>query len=165
MSTFQMRVHKYISSKLYGFLKLPGEDQQVFFHLGEFVPGASPNLRCDTCPEDGCSWSDAPPPPITGELVEVTVDLASARSGKAPRASRVVRVDHPEAHQGVVETYDPTRGFGFIRDADGNSYYVHKTEVLDGRMPLKDAKVMFYTGPQQGQESDRPRACHIRICP
>jgi len=142
-----MEVHKYIPSRLYGFVK--GEDgREVFFHLGVFKPGAFP--------------TDPPPPPILGEpvLVEVgTQDSPDNRPGKAPRALSVVRVQEPVQFVGIVETFDTHRGYGFIVGEDGISYHLHNSEVLDGRTPLAGDRVRFYAGTRQG----RPRACHVNV--
>jgi len=101
-----------------------------------------------------------PSPPILGEQVEVEVDL-DQDGDKAPRASKVRRLTTPKACYGKVETFDPFRGFGFVRDDHGVSYHLHKSEVIDGRIPATGHQVVFYAGVRQG----RPRACHVKVCP
>lgn len=160
VSTTQMRVHKYIPDRLYGFTA-DGEGHQAFFHLGSFDPGPpvdSPPF-CSSCPISGCTWNHAPPPPILGELVEVDVDFDKG-GGRAPRASKVRRVNPPKIGYGKVETFDPVRGFGFVQDNHGVSYHLHKSEILDGRIPLTGQRVTFYAGVRQG----KPRACHVKVC-
>ena len=139
-----MRVHKYIPNKLYGFA-VDDEGQQVFFHLGSFKPG---DFRIDP-----------PPPPILGETVEVEVDDTCVIAGKAPKATSVVRSECPFLIEGVVETFDSHRGYGFVLGDDGKSYHLHKSEVLGGRVPLIQQKVRFYAGLRMG----KPRACHVEI--
>jgi cold shock CspA family protein len=160
-STLQMRVHKYIPDRLYGFA-VDDQGQEVFFHLGAFGPGTDfgPPEGCGSCPDTGCSWVDAPPPPILGESVEVTVDLSS-QDGRAPRAERVRRLLTPRVIRGEVETFDPLRGYGFVVGVDGISYHLHRSEVLDGRLPTANQSVLFFAGVRQG----RPRACHVKVCP
>jgi cold shock CspA family protein len=160
VSTLQMRVHKYIPERLYGFLV--GVEGEVFFHLGAFDPGttATSPTRCSTCPSEGCVWIQMPAPPILGERVEVEVDLASGQ-GKAPRALRVTRLVDPTPVHGIVDTFDHVRGYGFVKDKRGISYHLHKSEVLDGKIPLTGQQVSFYAGVRQG----KPRACHVRVCP
>ena len=101
-----------------------------------------------------------PSPPILGELVEVEVDFDQGKGEKAPRAVRVRRVHPPRALNGEVETFDPFRGFGFVRDPSGISYHLHKSEILDGKIPLAGHRVTFYAGTRQG----KPRACHVKVC-
>ena len=141
-SSKTMRVHKYIPNKLYGFA-MDEEGSQVFFHLGGFKPG---DFRIDP-----------PPPPILGEFVEVEVEETSLIPGKAPKATSVVRSECPFLIEGIVETFDSHRGYGFVLGDDGKSYHLHKSEVLGGRIPLIQQKVRFYAGLRMG----KPRACHV----
>ena len=157
-----MQVHKYIPDRMFGFVIDPS-GHEVFFHLGAFDPGRVwlAHSRCDRCPSAGCPWTSSPPPPILGEDVEVTVNLVDGFTGKAPRASRVARLVGPPAVFGRVETFDPQRGYGFIRGEDDQSYHLHASEILDGRIPLPNQGVMFFAGFRQS----RPRACHVKVCP
>ena len=160
VSTIQMRVHKYIPDRLYGFAADEG-GREVFFHLGAFDPGPRLNpASCVSCPLAGCAWSQTPPPPILGELVEVQVDLDQQPEDRAPRADKVRRLGEPDPHHGMVETFDALRGFGFVKDGEV-SYHLHKSEVVEGKIPLAGQKVSFYAGRRQ----DRPRACHVKVCP
>jgi cold shock CspA family protein len=160
ISTVKMRVHKYIPSKLFGFCIDPESKQEVFFHLGSFRPGHQPvEKRCLFCSSDGCSWLKAPPPPILGELVEVEVDL-SAGKDKAPRAERVTRIGMIKVVEGKVDTFDAHRGYGFVQGDDDLSYHLHKSEILEGRIPTVGQTIVFFAGTRQG----RPRACHVKVC-
>lgn len=157
-----MRVTKYIPDRLYGFIG-DSNGAQAFFHLEVFRPllvWVTPT-RCERCPHTECIWAKTPPPPILGEPVEATVAPGDPTGGKAPRAERVVRLDAPLAHAGTVDTFDAGRGYGFVRGDDSISYHLHKSEVIDGRVPLPGQKLMFYGGLRQG----RPRACHVKVCP
>lgn len=155
-----MRVHKYIPDRLFGFC-VDDSGNQVFFHLAVFHPGAATIKRCRKCPSEGCSWVDAPPPPILGEEVEVTLDSTNPPpEGRAPRATRVERVSEPSAVEGLVDMFDAQRGFGFVVGEDGVSYHLHTSEILDHKIPLKGQTVMFFPGVRQG----RPRACHVKVC-
>lgn len=161
VSTIEMRVQKYIPERLYGFTI--GEDgQEVFFHLGSFDPGTPLErpLQCHSCKVGECIWTRMPPPPVLGELVLVEVDLGAGDENKAPRASRVTRVDSPLVVQGEVDTFDALRGYGFVNGTDGVVYHLHKSEVLEGSLPLVGQPVVFYAGLRQG----RPRACHVKVC-
>lgn len=155
-------VHKYIPEKLYGFALDPQTSQQVFFHLGVFKPGvlARPG-RPPLCHQGLCTWPSVAPPPILGEPVRVILGPdADDSKERAPKAALVERLTSPTPLSGIVETFDATRGFGFIQGTDGTTYHLHKSEVLDGRMPLPALPVVFFAGIRQ----DRPRACHVRVC-
>lgn len=141
--TKNMRIHKYIPNKLYGFA-IDSEDLQVFFHLGQFKPGEFE--------------TDPPPPPILGEPVLVTY-YVNENNDKAPKASSVVRTHKPKKIEGVVESYDTSRGYGFIMGEDGVSYHLHNSEILNNKYPLSGDKVLFFTGLRLG----KPRACHIEV--
>jgi len=141
--TIQMYIHKYIPSKLYGFA-ITSTGEQVFFHLGQFKPK-----------DFGI---DPPPPPILGEPVMVTYDEIEGAT-KAPRASLIVRTHKPKQVSGMVDSYDTSRGYGFILGEDGVSYHLHNSEILNKRIPLAGDKVVFFAGIRLG----KPRACHIEV--
>lgn len=160
-SAVKMRVHKYIPSKLFGFCKALDSDREVFFHLGAFQPvKQSVEKRCSLCPRGGCSLLSTPPPPILGEVVTVEVDFDAGEPGKAPRADKVTRTEPARAVEGKVDTFDVHRGYGFVKGDDGLSYHLHKSEILDGKIPTVGQTVMFFAGTRQG----RPRACHVKVC-
>lgn len=108
----------------------------------------------------GCMWASTPAPPILGEEVDVEVDLPDEPGDKAPRAERVTRVHPPLPLQGVVDNFDPFKGFGFVV-VDDVSYHLHRSEMIDGKIPLVGQRVSFYGGTRQ----DRPRAVHVQVCP
>ena len=171
MSVLLMRIHKYIPERLYGFT-VDSAGLQVFFHLGAFHPGSLPLLSlpggrevkqhptCQSCTRGSCLWAESPPPPILGEPVKVEVEIDPENTSKAPRATKVLRIQTPMTLRGLVETFDATRGYGFIKGDDGTSYHLHKSELLDGRIPRTGQLVMFYAGIRL----DKPRACHIKVC-
>lgn len=142
--TIQMRIYKYLPKKLYGFA-INSSDFQVFFHLGQFKPLVK-------------DLSTPPPPPILGEPVLVTY-YESSTEGKAPKAISVERMQTPKRITGIVDSYDNSRGYGFIVGEDGKKYHLHNSEILNGRYPLQGDTVKFYTGLRQG----KPRACHIEV--
>jgi cold shock CspA family protein len=159
-SPVRMRVHKYIPDRLFGFCE-DESGKQVFFHLAVFHPGDAGVKPCSKCLSAGCSWVDAPPPPILGEEVEVTIDVSgTAQEGKAARALHVERVHAPKAIEGTVDMFDGQRGFGFVMGEDGVSYHLHTSEILDKRIPRRGQTVMLFAGTRQG----RPRACHVKVC-
>ena len=159
--TRRMRVVKYIPDQLYGFVE--DERGEAFFHLGVFHPGdaKAAHKRCRACPHRGCTWDQLPPPPILGEMTDTQVGDSPVDPKQAPRAIKVLRVCSPVAVEGIVETFDGQRGYGFLRGEDGESYHLHRSELLEGRLPLQGQRALFFAGTRQG----RPRACHVRICP
>lgn len=158
----RMRVLKYIPDKMFGFVVHPETGRQAFFHLGVFRPGAtSEGIRCKACPPEGCDWAETPPSPILGEEVLVTVDWDASDADKAPRATQVARVQPPVGLTGIVESFDSLRGFGFVVGSDACAYHLHSSEIVDNRIPVVGNTVVFYAGTRQ----DRPRACHVKVCP
>ena len=157
----RLRVGKYIPDKLYGFA-VAEDGSEVFFHLGVFQPGGpwTAPERCQQCTKE-CAWPTTPPAPILDELVAVTVEEESPTRGKSPRAARVERLQPPTPLVGEVESFDGGRGYGFVRGSDETVYHLHKSELLDSRIPRIGQQVMFYAGLRR----DRPRACHVKVCP
>jgi cold shock CspA family protein len=138
----QWRVDKYIPAKMYGFVA-DEQGAQVFFHLGSFQ---SPFRQ------------EPFPPPVLGEVVDVTV-LPGGPADKAPRAKQVVRTTPAVSVQGVVDTFDHRTGYGFVNGDDGEVYYLHLSEMREGRLPLRGQRVKFLAGFKAG----RPRACHVEL--
>jgi len=134
----------YSSSKLYGFAAPEGTDDQVFFHVEVFRP---------------LDITASEPPPLVGEMVEVEYVLGSGTGGQAPRAGKVTRTEKPEQLRGVVESFGEQRGWGFIKSDGGEPFYLHRSEVEEGRLPLPGRRVSFFRGFRQG----RPRACYVRL--
>jgi cold shock CspA family protein len=159
---FRLQIQKYIPEKLYGFVVQPETGYQAFFHLGAFNPGLDwpVHLTCQTCPRKGCSWPATPTPPILGEWVDVDVNFNNLPEDRSPRAFKVIRTETPIIVVGKVDVFDCQRGYGFIKDDSNISYYLHRSEVLEGRFPLSGQTGIFYAGTRQG----RPRACHVKLC-
>lgn len=156
-----MWVTKYLPEKLYGFC----QDEagfEVFFHLATFQPGedlpaAARCARCSGPPH--CLEVLVAPPPILGEEVQVTFEPSTVE-GRAPRASRVVRMAPPVPLLGTVESFDPIRRYGFLQGTDQLHYHLHQSEIWDGRLPLVGTQATFFPGVREG----RPRACHVKVC-
>jgi cold shock CspA family protein len=137
-----MHVVKYVPTKLYGFVQKETEPE-VFFHIRSFSWGCLPTY----------------PPPVIGEEVEVEWDPDLMIEGKAPKAKRVSRLFSFLPSIGVVEDFNPQRGYGFIRTADGRSHYLHRSEMTDGKLPLAGMRVTFFEGFKEG----RTRACYVSL--
>lgn len=137
-----MRVRKYIQDRHYGFLS-DNSGREAFFHASVFDGGAK---------EDS-------PPPVAGEEVLVDVDLDGTKEGVAARATRVRRLEEPKLLNGRVSSFNPERGFGFVEGEDGVTYYLHRSEVMGGRLPLSGLKVTFRVSEQK----HRARACYVEV--
>jgi cold shock CspA family protein len=131
-------VRKYVPSGTYGFLSAPGVE--IFFHLWVF----------DTL---------GGPPPIVGEEVEVEIRGEQPETG-LPRAERVVRLFAPALKTGTVTKFDPAKGYGFVTDLSGGTYYLHKSDISPPWIPTPGSVVTFYVG-QRTEDGHRPRACHV----
>jgi cold shock CspA family protein len=119
---------------MYGFLS----DGEVvaFFHLSQF--------------------NSAPPEPIVGEQVEYT--LHTSKTGKT-YCTEVVRLTEPFRLKGVVCHFDSTKGYGKVKADDGSHYFLHRSEMTDGRHPSKGSEVLFYKGILKGEK----RAVYIDL--
>jgi cold shock CspA family protein len=133
-----LTVSKYIPKELYGFLE--GAGQRVFFHLSEFDPLGGP-------------------PPIIGEQVEVgQIELVESKSYRARSVRRVLRTEHLT---GTVTRFDHRVGYGFVT-VGREQFFLHRSDLLDGSLPLVGAVVEFYVAGSI-RPSARPRACHARL--
>lgn len=142
-SVMKARITMYSPAQMFGFARNLSTGQDVFFHLGDF------------------RWiSGMPrPPPVVGEWVEVEFDPSKQVGDKPPKASRVTRLAQPEFLGGTVDQFDVDRGYGFITADDGKSYYLHRSDVDEGGIPVKGERVEFFAGFKRG----KPRACYITI--
>ncbi|MEL7341257.1 MAG: cold shock domain-containing protein [Bacteroidota bacterium] len=137
--TYRMKVHKYLPQKFFGFC-IDEYGTQVFFHLNDFQG-------------EGVA-------PIVGESVEVDADLKTYSPGaKAPKAKSVSRVDEPVYVKGTVEMFDGNKDYGFIKGDDDVTYHLHRSEVLENKVPSLHQRVGFYAGVRK----DRPRACYVDL--
>lgn len=137
-----MRAHvrKYVPNGTYGFLT--GTQGEIFFHLWVFDALGGP-------------------PPIVGEEVDVEVhDDVSA--GGLPRAHTVGRIHVPVPKTGTVTKFDPNRGYGFVTDSLGSTFYLHKSDIAGPVSPTPGSSVKFYVGTQ-ASDGHRPRACHVTL--
>ena len=128
------KIVKYIPHKMYGFLS----DGEVvsFFHLSQF--------------------KSAPPEPIVGECVDYF--LQKPKAGKS-YCTEVVRLVKPLRLNGIVIHFDSTKGYGRIEAEDGSHYFLHRSEMTDGRHPSKGSEVLFYRGVLKGEN----RAVYIYL--
>lgn len=135
-------VSKYIPKDLYGFLE-DDNGQRVFFHLSEFNPMGGP-------------------PPIVGEPVEVE-DIEEIE-GKNSCAHSVTRTIEVTSLIGKVTRFDHRAGYGFVL-VESVYYFLHRSEFLDGALPLVGAKVEFFALSKHVKSGPNkpPRACHARI--
>lgn len=63
-------------------------------------------------------------------------------------------------HAGTLTRYNRSRGFGFIRDDDGQTVFVHASELgaRRGMAPTMGTRLTYYV-----EQSERgPRACGVR---
>ena len=136
-----MRVALYLPSRLYGFCEpVEPDGGQVFFHASVFH-----------------RLHDDEPPPVLGELVEVTV--GASPSDGAPRATSVRRLHAPVRAEGKVVSFDSNQGWGFVRDAQGKDFFLHRSDIEGGRLPVHGQWVKFVVGLKNG----RPRACYVEV--
>ena len=142
---YRMRIRKYLPDKMYGFAS--SKEGNVFFHLSVFK----------TPLED---MDITPPPPVVGEEIDVILECPLAED-ITPRASRVQRIQKMARLEGKVEFFNSKKGFGKITALSGEEYFLHRSEVKDGKLPLAGHSVLFFAIKVGSQ--DKPRACHVEI--
>jgi cold shock CspA family protein len=128
------KVSKYIPNRRFGFIE-DAQGSSVFFHISTF---------------DSKGFEI---PPIAGEEIELLLD-----DSDLSRAASVLRVNDPQKIRGVIDTINQSKGYGFIKGEDDQTYYLHKSELLPeiGALQTTD-RVEFYVGSSRG----RPKACYI----
>lgn len=126
---------------LYGFCGDLSGGSRVFFHAGVFERDR------DT------------PLPVVGEEVQVEFTPSTTQTDQAPRATRVRRLHNPVLLHGSIMSFNRKNGWGFIQGDDGVTYYLHRSEVEEGRLPLSKQRVEFYPGLKDG----KPRACYVNL--
>jgi len=132
-------VRRYLTAKKFGFLVEDGGSTEIFFHLSNFKFG----------PESG-------PPPLPDEPVEFTL----SHDGVS-RAASVERLVHPQHWEGVITSYDPVNGYGFVRCSAGQ-VFLHKSEVLGSAIPAVNSRVSFYTTGSLAKDR-KSRACYVSL--
>lgn len=133
----QTTIQMYTPKGLYGFLANPdGED--LYFHLSVFDPGAY--------------IGEYPVPPIVGERVEAIVE--------GEKVLQCNRLNTPTEQFGVVKWFDADKGYGFVQRED-KEIFLHRSEVLNGRLPIKGRRVSFYMS--ENAEAPSTRACHVSV--
>ena len=132
-----MVVELYATTHGYGFCV--GEDlPRVFFRIEDFHRDAGDLVL-----------------PVAGEKVDIEGwDDASP----SPRASKVMRLSPPDSLEGTVKSFDSRKGWGFISTPDGETHFLHRSDMLQPFVPIIGTKVSFYSGLRRGKK----RACHIR---
>ncbi len=82
--------------------------------------------------------------------------MGQAEGGKA---KIIRRKCVPELCYGVVESFDPQKGWGLVRQfgSPREKLFLHKSEIDPGWVPLKGTAVKFYKGSSKG----KPRACRV----
>ncbi len=94
------------------------------------------------------------PPPLVGEGVRVVRDKTSPK----PRATEVHRIESPLLRSGVVASFDTAKGWGFIEEnSTGESFFLHRSEMVTSSVPIRHQKVQFYGGIRDGKK----RACYV----
>lgn len=132
-----MKVDFYSTESGYGFLS---EGQTRLYFRGEDF------LRVET-------WE---PMPITGE--EVIIERVEPREKGSDVARGVRRISTPIQRVGIVESFDNTKGWGFLKSGlDGSKVFLHRSEMEGDWVPIKGSAVKFY----EGFKGSRPRACYV----
>lgn len=126
--TIFMKIRKYIPDRYYGFL-VDSMEREAFFHVSSFEAGMN---------EDN-------PPPVPNEEVLVTVDFENSKKEHVPRAKRVRRLQDPHKLTGKIISFNIDKGYGFVQTEDELTYYLHRSEVVDGTLPMVGRECVFYT--------------------
>ncbi len=136
------RVLKYIPDRMYGFVST-ADGCVVFFHLGNFIPGND--------------IKDDPVQPLIGEEVLIETAIEPTKDTTI-RAKKVIRINQPQKHYGIVKSFDANRGYGFITAGYDNNFF-HRSDVIDKRILISGNRVEFYLGEKSG----KVRCCYVRL--
>ena len=129
----------YLEEKGYGFIE--DESGKRYFFRGEHFFRRGPDY----------------PMPVSGEVV--SVGKVEDRDGGSSVAKEIKRSSTIEETSGVVESFDPKKGWGFIREyGNQTKVYLHVSDTPEGWIPIKGSRVKFYKGWKKG----RPRACYAK---
>ena len=99
-------------------------------------------------------WNHAQsaPEPILPDPVLVLIGLVSIAglfsSWMLTRALLSQEEPSADRHQGLVKWFNPTKGFGFIEQVNGQDLFVHQSEIRQGgfRYLMKDDRVEYQIG-------------------
>lgn len=129
----------YLEEKGYGFVE--DESGKRYFFRGEHFFRRGPDS----------------PMPVSGEVV--SVGHTEDREGGSPVAKEIKRSSPVVLVSGVVESFDPAKGWGFIREyGNQTKVYLHVSDLSEGWIPIKGSRVKFY----KGWKKSRPRACYVK---
>lgn len=82
----------------------------------------------------------------------------TAAPARCPGCIALAQLDR--ARRGVVTWYDPRRGYGFIRDDNGQKVFVHASALATSRQRLQRGQTVSY----HLVESERgPSAVQVRV--
>ena len=92
------------------------------------------------------------PEPILPDSVLALIGLVSIAglflSWKQTRTLLSLHEPTTDRHQGLVKWFNPTKGFGFIEQENGQDLFVHQSEIRQGgfRYLMKDDRVEYQIG-------------------
>lgn len=137
-------VRKYLPREGYGFVIL-STGEEVFFHALDFFD-----------PHNSSSG------PVPGEEVEVDLAEIPADGTRLRRAVVVNRKYALLPQRGVVERFNPARGYGFIQGSGQEVFYLHRSDWLSSSEPRVGDRVHFYAG-KSASHAKRLRACYVTL--
>lgn len=132
-------IEMFLPDKAFGFCEA-AEAGRFYFHVEAFDRG-----------------SVGGPPPIPGEAVEV--EGIKPREDKCPKVSTVRRIQEPAKQRGLVRSFDPNAGWGFVSMPDGSVCFLHTSDFVVPTVVSMGMAVEFYVGHRR----DRPRACYVTV--
>jgi len=90
--------------------------------------------------------------------VDIEFDADIVR-GTAPRATQVQRRVQPLKLEGRVKSFESAKGWGFLLGEDGIECFLHRSDVIDGKIPIRGQRVVYYRGTKLG----KPRAFYVEV--
>jgi cold shock CspA family protein len=132
-------VEMFLPDKAFGFCET-AEAGRFYFHVEAFDRGLMGG-----------------PPPVLGE--EVEIEGVKPCEGRCPKARIVRRLQEPAKQRGLVRSFDPNAGWGFVAMTDGSVCFLHTSDFVAPSVVSMGMAVDFYVGHRRG----RPRACYVTV--
>ncbi|MEV4316761.1 adenylate/guanylate cyclase domain-containing protein [Actinocrispum sp. NPDC049592] len=92
-----------------------------------------------------------------GVRTSTVTEISVQNNSPAPSAEKR-RSSQTPWQQGVLSRWNDDRDFGFVRDGDGESYYLHRDSTCVGTLPIRTGDTVFFVAEPSHQDGRSARA-------